>query len=138
MVFFEVMLRGGEAFLAKRTAGGRGASLRRWFHRYGLVTVFISGLLPIPGLPFKFFVACSGAMCERRLRILAVMTVARVPRYFALAYLGAALGDQSWPWVKSHTWGMVAGAAILATVLFLLIRWLERRNQVQPMPKHLQ
>src|SRR5690242_9854549 len=42
-VFFEIMRRGGEALLSRRTARTRGvARFRGWFHRYGMVTVFIS------------------------------------------------------------------------------------------------
>jgi len=130
MSVFEVMRRGGEALLAKRTASGRGAKLRQWFHRYGMVTVFISALVPLPGLPFKFFAACAGALGESRLRFLLVLLVARIPRYFALAYLGAGLGEESWPWVKSHTWHMAAGAAILAVGLYFLIRWSDRQRTV--------
>jgi len=122
MVFFEIMRRGGEALLAKRTASGRGAKLRLWFNRYGIVTVFITALVPVPGLPFKFFAACSGALGESRLRFLWVLAVARIPRYLVLAYLGARLGDQSWPWVRNHTWYMAAGAAVLTVLLYLLIR----------------
>ena len=128
MVFFEIMRRGGEALLAKRTVTGRGAKLRQWFHRYGMVTVFISALVPLPGLPFKFFAACAGALGETRLRFLLVLAAARIPRYFALAYLGAELGEESWPWVKSHTWHMAAGAALLAVGLYFLIRWSGRQR----------
>jgi membrane protein YqaA with SNARE-associated domain len=133
LVFFEVMRRGGEALLAKRTASGRGARLRQWFHRYGMVTVFISGLVPLPGLPFKFFVACAGALGETRTRFLMVLAAARIPRYFALAYLGAELGDESWPWVKSHTWHMAAGAIVLATALYILIRMSDRAPEPPPL-----
>lgn len=132
LVFFEVMRRGGEALLAKRTATGRGAKLRLWFHRYGMVTVFISALVPLPGLPFKFFVACAGALGETRMRFLMVLAAARIPRYFALAYLGAELGEESWPWVKSHTWHMAAGAIALATALYILIRMSDRLKAAPP------
>jgi membrane protein YqaA with SNARE-associated domain len=125
--FFEVLHRGGEALLARRTARSPGvARFRGWFHRYGLVTVFISALVPLPGLPFKFFAACAGALGESRRAFMTVLAAARIPRYFALAYLGAALGDQSWPWVKSHTGYMAAAAAILAVGLYFLIRWSDK------------
>jgi LPXTG-motif cell wall-anchored protein len=119
-VFFEIMRRGGETLLARRT--GPRAKLSEWFHRYGLATVFVTALVPIPGLPFKFFVACAGALGVSRLRFLLTLVAARIPRYFALAYLGAVLGDMGWPWLKSHTWYLVVGAAVLAAVLFIIIR----------------
>ncbi|MBV9397002.1 MAG: VTT domain-containing protein [Bryobacterales bacterium] len=128
MVFFEIMRRGGEALLARRTATGRGAKLRRWFNRYGIVTVFITALVPLPGLPFKFFAACAGALGESRLRFLWVLAVARIPRYLILAYLGAELGEESWPWVRSHTWYMAAGAVVLTVLLYVLIRFADKRR----------
>lgn len=127
-VFFEVMRRGGEALLARR-AGPRRAKLAEWFHHYGLATVFVTAAVPIPGLPFKFFVGCAGALGVSRLRFLLTLAAARIPRYFALAYLGAVLGDQGWPWLKSHTWHLVVGAVVLVAVLFLVLRSLKKVKQ---------
>jgi membrane protein DedA with SNARE-associated domain len=126
-VFFEVMRRGGERFLAQRTTSGRGARFRKWFLRYGLVTVFIPGLLPIPFLPFKFFAACAGAMGVSRTRFLLVLLAARLPRYIGLAYLGAQLGENSFTWAKSHLWQLVAFAVILFILLYALIRFSDRK-----------
>jgi len=126
-VFFEVMRRGGERFLAQRTSSGRGARFRTWFLRYGLVTVFIPGLLPIPFLPFKFFAACAGAMGVSRTRFLLVLFAARLPRYIGLAYLGAQLGENSLTWVKSHMWQLVAFAVILFMLLYALIRFADKK-----------
>jgi membrane protein DedA with SNARE-associated domain len=126
-VFFEVARRGGERFLARRTASGRGARFRKWFLRYGLVTVFIPALLPIPFLPFKFFAACAGAMGVSRVRFMLVLLAARLPRYLGLAYLGAQLGENSFTWAKSHTWQLLAFALILSVLLYALIRFSERK-----------
>jgi membrane protein DedA with SNARE-associated domain len=126
-VFFEVMRRGGERFLAQRTSSGRGARFRKWFLRYGLVTVFIPGLLPIPFLPFKFFAACAGAMGVSRTRFLLVLLAARLPRYLGLAYLGAQLGENSFTWAKSHLWQLVAFAVILFMLLYALIRFADKK-----------
>src|SRR5271169_1747426 len=59
VVFYEITSRGGEKLLARYTGLGRGAKFRGWFQRYGLVTVFIAALLPIPVMPFKVFAACA-------------------------------------------------------------------------------
>ena len=72
---------------------GRGARFRDWFRRYGLVTVFISALIPVPILPFKVFVACAGAMGVRRLRFMLVLSAARIPRYLASGFPGSQLGE---------------------------------------------
>src|SRR5712692_8218236 len=84
MFFFEITRKGGEVLLAKYTRGGRGARFKSWYQRYGLVTVFISALVPIPVLPFKAFAACAGAMGVNRWRYLAVLAAARIPRYLGL------------------------------------------------------
>lgn len=128
-IFFEIVKRGGERLLVRYVSSGRGARFRRWFLRYGLVTVFVPALLPIPFLPFKAFVACAGALGESRTRFLVVLLAARIPRYFALAYLGAVLGDNSFAWVRAHTWQLVALAIALAALLYALIRLAERRDR---------
>jgi uncharacterized membrane protein YdjX (TVP38/TMEM64 family) len=127
-VFFEVIRKGGERYLAQRTVSGRGAKIRAWVQRYGLVTVFIPALLPIPLLPFKAFAACSAALgCSRR-RFLLVLFAGRVPRYFGLAYLGAHLGEDSWPWVQAHVWYMLGLAVLIFVALYALIRWSDREQ----------
>lgn len=127
-VFFEVLRRGGERYLAQRTASGRGAKIRAWVQRYGLVTVFIPALLPIPLLPFKAFAACAAALgCSRR-RFLLVLFAGRVPRYFGLAYLGANLGEDSWPWVQGHVWYMLGVAVVIFVALYALIHWSDREQ----------
>jgi membrane protein DedA with SNARE-associated domain len=129
-IFFEITRRGGEKFLARSTARGRGARFRGWFQHYGLLTVFVSALLPVPILPFKVFVACAGAMGVRRLRFMLVLAAARIPRYLGLAFLGSQLGEQSWPWVKGHMWQMFAVALFLFASLYLVIRWADRTRSL--------
>jgi len=127
LVFFEILRKGGEKYLARHTSSGRGARFRAWFMRYGLLTVFIPALLPIPILPFKAFAACACALGVTRTRFMLVLAAARIPRYFALAYLGSILGQNSPAWLKSHVWYMVAFAAVLFLSLFSFIRWSERK-----------
>jgi membrane protein DedA with SNARE-associated domain len=122
MFFFEVMRRGGEKFLARHTSSGRGQRFRAWFLRYGMITVFIPAFLPIPILPFKVFAACAGAMGVPRKRFLLVLFAARLPRYAALAYLGAKLGENSGMWLREHGWYLLALAVLLAAGLALLVR----------------
>jgi membrane protein DedA with SNARE-associated domain len=127
LVFYQIIRTGGEKFLDRYTAIGRGARFRAWFQRYGMVTVFIAALLPIPFLPLKALAACACAMGVSRSRFMLVTAAARIPRYAGLAYLGAQLGDNSKDWIKGHTWHMAALAVALFAVLFLLLRWSERK-----------
>lgn len=131
--FFDVMQRGGEKLLAKYTSSERGARFRGWFQRYGLLTVFIPALVPLPFLPFKAFAACAGAMGVPRWRFLGVLAVGRIIRYSALAYLGVKLGtvENSKAWVKAHTWHMVLIAAGIFLFFYLLTRFWNREAMEQ-------
>lgn len=126
VVFYEVFSRGGERLLRHYTSSGRGLALRAWFLRYGLITVFIPALLPIPILPFKVFAASASAMRVGRLRFLLVILAGRIPRYFGLAYLGATLGEESWPWVQAHIWMFAIIAVGLGAALYLAVRLTSR------------
>ncbi len=134
-IFFEVMRRGGEAMLAKYTSSGRGARFRDWTRHYGLVTVFVSALIPLPVLPFKVFVACTAAMGVSRKRFLLVLALARMPRYLALAYLGQQLGQDSWAWLTGHFWQLLAFALAIGVGLWALIR---RADRVRALSHELQ
>jgi uncharacterized membrane protein YdjX (TVP38/TMEM64 family) len=129
-IFFEIMHRGGEKVLSRYVSSGRGERFRKWFLQYGLVTVFIPALLPIPFLPFKAFAACAGVLGHSRTRFMLVLAAARIPRYFALAYLGSELGEDSLHWVKTHMWQLVAFAIVLSLALYLLIRFNQRTKSV--------
>ena len=130
-IFFEITRRGGERYLVRFTSAGRGLKFRAWFLRYGLVTVFITALLPLPFLPFKLFVACAGALGESRVKFLLVLAAGRIPRYFALVYLGATLGEGSTPWIRSHVWHMGVFAVVLFAALYGLIRFSDRKRVAQ-------
>ena len=123
VIFYEIFSRGGERLLSRYTSSGRGLRLRAWFIQYGLITVFIPALLPIPVLPFKLFAASASAMRVGRARFLVVILAGRVPRYFGLAYLGATLGEKSWPWVQAHLWQFGAIALALFILLYAAARY---------------
>jgi len=124
-VFYEITRRGGEKLLGKYTSSDRGQKFRNWFQRYGLITVFVPGLLPIP-LPFKAFVACAGALSVPRIRFHLVLLAARLPRYFGLAYLGSQLGENSIVWAGQHVWQLLGAAVALFLILYALVKWADR------------
>lgn len=126
--FFDVMQRGGEKVMAKYTSSERGHKFRMWFQRYGLVTIFVPALVPLPFLPFKAFAACAGALGVSRWRFLGVLAIGRILRYSGLAYLGVKLGtvDNSKAWVKAHTWHMAILAAAIFLFFYLLMKFLDR------------
>jgi len=128
--FYEITRKGGGAFLSKYTSSETGHKFRLWYERYGLITVFIPALVPVPILPFKVFAACAGVMKVPRIRFQAVLMAARVPRYFALAYLGQRLGENSTAWLRSHLWHLAGLAAGVGLALYLLVRWVDSRRPV--------
>jgi membrane protein YqaA with SNARE-associated domain len=125
-LFYEIMRKGGDKFLLRHTLSGRGKRFRSWAQRYGMVTVFISALLPIPFLPLKVFAACVCAMGVSRTRFMLVLAAARIPRYALLAYLGAQLGENSAAWIKEHSWYMAALAVGLFGAMYALLKWSDR------------
>jgi len=120
------MRKGGDKFLLRYTLSGRGKRFRAWAQRYGMVTVFISALLPLFFLPLKVFAACTCAMGVSRTRFMLVLAAARIPRYAGLAYLGVKLGEGSTAWITHHTWQMGALAVALFGVLYALLKWNDR------------
>lgn len=130
LIFYEVMRKGGDKFLLKYTLSGRGKRFRAWAQRYGMVTVFISALIPIPVLPLKVFAACTCAMGVTRTRFMAVLLAGRIPRYAGLAYLGVKLGENTNAWIKGHYWHMGALALALFGALYALLKWNDRTRSL--------
>lgn len=133
--FFEVMRKGGEKLLIKYTSSGRGARFRDWAQRYGLVTVFVSALIPAPFLPFKVFVACAAAMGVSRTRFLLILSLARMPRFLALAYLGQQLGENSGAWLLSHKWHLLGLAVLIGWALYAMVRRADRGRLAEGLEK---
>lgn len=135
-ILFHLASRGGRRYLERSDNPERVQRFRSWFERYGLVTIFVPALLPIP-LPLKLFVISAGALQTGLRPFLLVVTLARVIRFFGDSWLGVTLGDQSGHYLKAHSWHFVGAALLLFAGLFLLIRlndhWRQRlaRPQIQ-------
>ncbi|MCZ2147394.1 MAG: VTT domain-containing protein [Bryobacterales bacterium] len=133
MALFYIGRKGGEAYLDRITASRRTHRFREWFQTYGLITVFIPALLPIP-MPLKVFVLSAGALGVKPLHYLLVILAARIPRYFGLAYLGSQLGEHTMGWLKAHVWHLVIFALLLAAVLALAVRLVSRGSRSPKRP----
>jgi membrane protein DedA with SNARE-associated domain len=123
IILFSASHRGGRRFMNKAAPEGRAAKFREWFKRYGMVTVFVPALIPIP-MPLKLFVISAGVMGTSMTEFISVVFVARVFRYFGEAWLGVTLGRESTSYLKTHAWTFVAVAVALFLALygFILIR----------------
>ena len=94
LALFLASRKGGARFVKAETPEREQHRFRRWFNRYGLVTVFIPALVPIP-MPLKFFVICSGMLRIRKLHFFSTLLLARLLRYGGEVYLGVQMGEHS-------------------------------------------
>lgn len=128
---FWIARKGGEVFLARHISKGAGKRLHGWFEQYGLITVFIPAVSPLP-LPLKVPVFCAGALEVRWASFLGVVLAARGIRYFALAALGRAYGRETFAFLEAHAIFVVCIAVALgigAVITLRLIRRAEQRHR---------
>lgn len=126
-LLFFIARKGGHVMLAKYTESGRGRQLRYWFERYGLITVFVPAISPLP-LPLKISVFCAAVLEVRTSAFLGVIFFARVIRYFGLAYFAQRYGKiiLTRAYLKEHWLGMTLVIVALCAALVLLMRWLDK------------
>jgi membrane protein YqaA with SNARE-associated domain len=134
LILFFLARKGGEVLLAKHVSTGRGARLHLWFQRYGLITVFIPALSPLP-LPMKIPVFCAGALQVRIAYFVTVVVSARTIRYLALAYLGRNYGTQAWELVRKHGWQIGLVALAIAAAVSLSLRLFQRHEAALGKPE---
>jgi membrane protein YqaA with SNARE-associated domain len=127
-VLFHLARKGGQQYLHRYTAKGRGARLRAWFLEYGMVTIFVPGFVPVIPLPLKVFILCAGAMEANPVTFTLVLSAARTLRYLFLAWLGTRLGKESLPYLRHHIWDFVLFAAALFGVLYFAIRFIDAKR----------
>jgi membrane protein YqaA with SNARE-associated domain len=125
MLLFYIARKSGERLMKVEAPKSLRARFRIWFNRYGLVTVFIPALVPIP-MPMKFFVVCSGAMGIRRVYFLLTVLLARVLRYGGESYLGMQMGEHSTRYLSEHARELGIIAVALFVGLYLLVRLSDR------------
>jgi uncharacterized membrane protein YdjX (TVP38/TMEM64 family) len=74
-------------------------------------------------------VIAAGALEVNLVRFTLVLTAARVPRYFFLAWLGSRLGKDTLPYLQHHALEFLLFAAALFVALYLFISYVHRRNK---------
>ena len=126
-ILFWTAHKGGRRFMDKAADAGRAARFREWFRRYGLITVFIPALMPIP-MPLKLFVVSAGVMGTSFGEFIAVLLAARILRYFGEAWLGVTLGRESTKFLTTHAWHFIAGAGALFLILYAFVLFCRNRN----------
>lgn len=130
MVLYLIALKGGEVLLAGHTSSSRGRKLRHWFEQYGLVTVFLPAISPIP-LPMKIPVFCAGALKVRLVSFIAAVAAARIIRYFALAYLGQRYGRDTLAFVEHHWVPILLVVLVLCVLAVVMLKVIDRETEPQ-------
>ncbi len=120
--------KGGSRFVPPVPQPGKQQRFRKWFDRYGLLTVFIPAAVPIP-LPLKVFVVSAGVLRTPARQFIAVIVLARSLRYFGEAWLGMALGKNSVGFLKQYAWQMAGISVLLFLVMYGLIRLTDAYRQ---------
>jgi membrane protein DedA with SNARE-associated domain len=127
IILFYIGRKGGEEFLNRRTQTGWPKRFRRWFHRYGGLTVFIPTLVPAP-LPLKIFVLSAGALDMRLSHFVLLVLGARIPRYFGLVYLASEMSTNPVDYLKRHVFILLAIAFLLFAVLYVIVKIKDRAH----------
>jgi membrane protein YqaA with SNARE-associated domain len=128
IILFRAARMGGRRFVKQDAPEAEQHKFRRWFAKYGLLTVFVPAVVPFVPLPLKVFVISAGAMHTSMGRFLATILAARVLRYFGEAYLGIQLGENAQVFLRRNAWTIVGGTVVLALIVIGTIRWYERRR----------
>ena len=127
IMLFQAARHGRRLFSKGDPAPGK---FQKWFHRYGLFSVFVPAVTPVIPLPLKVFVASAGALHTPFSRFLSIILLARVIRYFGEAWLGLQLGEDAKGFLIRNGWTMAGIALAMTLGLFLLMRLSERRRQL--------
>jgi membrane protein YqaA with SNARE-associated domain len=122
MVLFLAARYGARRFVNAEAPPGRRHKFQKWFHRYGMLSVFVPAVTPIVPLPLKVFVASAGALHTPVSKFLAVILVARVIRYFGEAWLGVCLGQGAQAFLAHNAWLLAVVALMITVVVAGLIR----------------
>jgi membrane protein YqaA with SNARE-associated domain len=116
-------LKGGEPSPGKRPR------FREWFCRYGMFTIFVPAVTPVPPLPLKVFVITAGALRTSWGKFLTVIVLARSIRFFGEVYVGLLLGKDAPGFLTRNGWTLGGLAIGLAIACYLIARWVESRRQ---------
>jgi membrane protein YqaA with SNARE-associated domain len=119
-IFLFQAVRHGRRLVTKEEAAP--GKFQLWFRQYGLITVFVPAVVPLAPLPLKVFVISAAALRTPFNRFVLVITVARVIRYFGLAYLSLQLGADAEGFVRRNAWTMIGVVLGLAFVLYFVTR----------------
>jgi membrane protein YqaA with SNARE-associated domain len=122
LALFWTVRHGSRWLMKDGTPSPRTQKFQQWFHRYGLLTVFVPCVTPVIPFPLKVFVVSAGALRTPVGKFLLVVLVARSLRYFGEAYLGIQLGEGAEAYLRHNAWPLLGAALAMAMALYFAIR----------------
>jgi membrane protein YqaA with SNARE-associated domain len=125
-------VRHGRRLMGKTEAkSGQPQRFQEWFRRFGLMTVFIPAMVPLVPLPLKVFVISAALFQTPLLQFAAVIVLARVIRYFGMAWLGLQLGADAQGFLTRHGWHLSGGVLAFLMAVYAVMEWTGRRRSRQ-------
>lgn len=114
-VLYALARRGGEAFLRRRLHARHVDRAMAAFQRYGVATLILPSLVPVP-VPVKPFVLMAGVAGMPRRRFLAAVASGRAVRFVGLALLTRWYGEAALDYLRANALfvTLVAGAVVAA------------------------
>lgn len=129
IMLFMAARHGRKLFSKTDPPPGKAQRFQKWFHRYGLLSVFVPAVTPVVPLPLKVFVISAGALHTPFSRFMAVILLARIIRYFGEAWLGIQLGEDAKGFLIHNGWTICGVALAVTLALVFAIRLNDRRRQ---------
>jgi membrane protein DedA with SNARE-associated domain len=88
-------------------------------------------VVPVLPLPLKLFVVSAGVLRTPLGAFLGVVLLARVMRFYGLAYLGTRMGKEgAWSFLLHNAWTLTGVAVGLALLFYTLIRLSDRSRSL--------
>jgi len=122
LILFQAARYGVRRLVKAVPEPGKPQKFRRWFHQYGLLTVFVPAATPVLPLPLKAFVVSAGVLHTPLARFTAVVLLARILRYFGDTYLGIRLGLDAQGFLTRNAWTLVGLAILASAILYVVMR----------------
>ena len=126
VILYSISRKGGRLMLEKKVSSKGVEHMRRQIEKWDALVLLFPTMLPLP-LPMKLFVIAAGVFQMRIGRFIAVLTFARIVRYFGIAYLALRYGDRTMSVLAENAWiGLLVVAGTI--LLFVVVkRWSGRQ-----------
>ena len=98
---YRLVEKGGQITLERKLGKARAEKVYKQFQKRGFMSVFIGSILP-PPFPFTPLLMTAGAMHYPCKKFLSGLTAGRALRFFSVAYLSGAYGQQMIGFASRH------------------------------------